>query len=283
MFTVLAWRWLTAIVWPFICCWCFRTIRNIFQTLITMKKNIKTPNAIGMKCHWLAIQNLGKTVTVAKIHKAIVVWNTRGTVTIVLYRRWRVSARSRSINTAAKMKKETPAVIQADRDWSTFNVQNTAKFSLSSAILCATNNGWHKRPTRRSETARQPKRMNDGEWRSRVFPITNTTMKFPMHVSKEKKEFRIHVTIFVMKTSSAPSKWSWSSKKKQSFSVLFMANKVCCQKAVLRATWTETSLSLSSHFSWSQRSDCTDNFFIVFHAIWCSYTNSSSGYEWEKT
>ena len=159
------------------------------------------------------------------------------------------------------MNKETPAVIQADRDWSTFNVQNTAKFSLSSAILCATKNGWHKRPTRRSETARQPKRMNDGEWRSRVFPITNTTMKFPMHVSKEKKEFRIHVTIFVMKTSSVLSKWSWSLKKKQSFSVLFMANKVCCQKAVFRATWTEASLSLSSRFSWSQRSDCTDNFF----------------------
>ena len=230
-----------------------------------MTKNIRTPNAIGIKCHLLAIQNLGKTITVAKIHKAIVVWNTRGTVTIVLYRRWRVSARSRSINTAAKMNKETPPVIQADRDWNTFNLQNTAKFSLSSAILCATNNGWHIRPTRRSETARQPKRMNDGEWRSRVFPIANTTMKFPMHVSKEKKELRIHVTIFVMKTSSVLSKWSWSSKKKQSFSVLFdMANKVCRQKAVLRATWTETSLSLSSRFSWSQRSDCTDNFFQCF-------------------
>ena len=264
MFTVSAGRWLTAVVWSFICCWCFRTIRNIFQILIMMTKNIRKIDAIGIKYHLLAIQNLGKTITVAEIHKAIVVWNTRGTVTIVLYRRWRVSARSRSINTAAKMRKETPAVIQADRDWSTFNVQNTAKFSLSSAILCATNNGWHIRPTRRSETARQPKRMNDGEWRSRVFPITNTTIKFPMHVSKEKKEFRIHVTIFVMKTSSVLSKWSWSSKKKQSFSVLFMANKVCRQKAVLRATWTETSLSLSSRFSWSHRSDCTDNFFHCF-------------------
>ena len=185
-----------------------------------MTKNKRKINAIGI-------------ITVAKIHKATVVWNTRGTVTIVLYRRWRVSDKSRSIDTVAKMRKEAPAVIQADRDWSNFNVQNTAKFSLSSAILSATNNGWHISPTRRSETARQPKRMNDGEWRSRVFPIANTTMKFPMHVSKEKKELRIHVTIFVMKTSSVLSKWSWSSKKKQSCSVLFMANKACCQKAVL--------------------------------------------------
>ena len=234
MFTVLAGRWLTAIVWSFICCWCFRTIRNIFQILIMMTKPIRRIDAIGIKYHSLAIKNLGKTVTVAKIHKAIVVWNTRGTVTIVLYRRWRVSAKSRSIDTAAKMRKETPPVVQPDTDWTTFKVQNTPKFFSSSAILYPTKSGWHIRPTRRSETARQPKRMNDGECRSRVFPITNTTIKFPMHVSKEKKEFRIHVTIFVMKSSSVLSKWSWSSKKKQSFSVLFMANtEACYQKALL--------------------------------------------------
>ena len=234
MFTLKAGRWLTAIVCTFICYWCFRTIRNIFQILIMMTKNVINHNATGIKYHLFAIQNLGKTVTVAKIHKVIVVWNTRGTVTTVLYRRWRVSAKSRSIDTAANMKKETPPVVQPDRDWTTFKVQNTAKFFSSSAILYPTKRGWHIRPTRRSETARQPKRMNDGEWRSRVFPIANTTMKFPMHVSKEKKEFRIHVTIFVMKTSSVLSKWSWSSKKKQSFSVLFMANtEACYQKALL--------------------------------------------------
>ena len=271
MFTVLAGRWLTAIVWSFICCWCFRTIRNIFQILIMMTKPIRRIDAIGIKYHSLAIKNLGKTVTVAKIHKAIVVWNTRGTVTIVLYRRWRVSAKSRSIDTAAKMRKETPPVVQPDTDWTTFKVQNTPKFFSSSAILYPTKSGWHIRPTRRSETARQPKRMNDGECRSRVFPITNTTIKFPMHVSKEKKELRIHVTIFVMKSSSVLSKWSWSSKKEQSSSVLFIANKACCQRAVLRARWTETSLSLSSRFSWSQRSDSI--FFPVFLVLWCSYTN----------
>ena len=248
--------------WSFIWCWCLRTILNIFQLLAMITKKKRKPNPIGIKNHLFVIQNLSNTVTVTNIHKINVVWNTRGTVTIVFYRRWRVGAKSRSINTAVKKNKETPAVIQADRDWSTFNLQNTAKFSLSSAIFCATKNGWHIRPTRRSETARQPKRMNDGKWRSRVFPITNTTMKFPMHVSKEKKEFRIHVTIFVMKTSSVLSKWSWSSKKKQSSSVLFIANKACCQKAVFRARWTETSLSLSSRFSWSQRSDSI--FFSLF-------------------
>ena len=285
MFTVLAGRWLTALVWPFICCWCFRTIRNIFLTLITMTKNIRTPNAIGIKCHLLAIQNLGKTITVAKIHKAIVVWNTRGTVTIVLYRRWRVSAKSRSIDTAAKMPKETPAVVQPDRDWTTFKVQNTAKFFSSCAILYPTKSGWDIRPTRRSETARQPKRMNDGEWRSRVFPITNTTMKFPMHVSKEKKGvedtsynicnedfFRAIKVKLIFKEETVffcivhGEHWSVLPESRSQLEPDEL-------KPVFLYLVPFHGVSVRIRFF----------FFIVFLVFWCSYTNQNSFYEWEKT
>ena len=231
--------------WSFIWCWCLRTILNIFQLLAMITEKKRKPNPIGIKNHLFVIQNLSNTVTVTNIHKINVVWNTRGTVTIVLYRRWRVSARSRSINTAAKMNKEALPVIQADRDWSTFNLQNTAKFSLSSAILCATKNGWHIRPTRRSETARQPKRMNVGEWSSWVFPIVKTIRKFPKHVTRENRQFRLHVTMFAVKTPSVLSKLTYlSSKKKQFFPVWFMANKACCEQ-IRRSCWKVALSQLS--------------------------------------
>ena len=137
MFIVLFWRWLTAMSWSFIWCWCLRTILNIFQLLAMITKKKRKPNPIGIKNHLFVIQNLSNTVTVTDIHKTNMVWNTRGTVTIVLHRRWSVNARSRSIDTAAKIRKETPAVVQPDRNWTIFNSQNTAKFSSSSAILWA--------------------------------------------------------------------------------------------------------------------------------------------------
>ena len=271
--------------WSFIWCWCLRTILNIFQLLAMITKKKRKPNPIGIKNHLFVIQNLSNTVTVTNIHKINVVWNTRGTVTIVLYRRWRVGAKSRSINTAAKKNKETPAVIQADRDWSTFNLQNTAKFSLSSAILCATNNGWHKRPTRRSETARQPKRMNDGEWRSRVFPITNTTMKFPMHVSKEKKGvedtsynicnedfFRAIKVKLIFKEETVffcivhGEHWSVLPESRSQLEPDEL-------KPVFLYLVPFHGVSVRIRFF----------FFIVFLVFWCSYTNQNSFYEWEKT
>ena len=143
MFIVLFWRWLTAMSWSFTWCWCLRTILNIFQLLAMITEKKRKPNPIGIKNHLFVIQNLSNTVTVTNIHKINVVWNTRGPVTIVLYRRWRVSAKSRSTDTAAKMRKETPPVVQPDRDWTTLKVQNTTKFFSSSAILYPTKSGWH--------------------------------------------------------------------------------------------------------------------------------------------
>jgi len=182
---------------------------------------------MGMLYHLLPIQILEAFTEMIKIQITKLDCNTRGTVTIALYRKWRVKARSRSMEIAARLKKDTPAVIQFDRDWSIFNVQNASKLSLNSAILCATNSGWHIRPTRRSETARQPKRTKDGEWRSWVFPIANTMRKFPPNVIRESRKLRIQVTIFAMKTSCDLSKITClPSKKKQVFPVVFIARKV---------------------------------------------------------
>ena len=192
------------------------------------------PNPIGIKNHFFVIQNgLSNTVTVTNIHKTNVVWNTRGTVTIVLYRRWSVNAGSRSIDTAAKMTKETPVVVQPDRNWTIFNSQNTAKFSSSSAIY-----ELHKVvdiPGRQG--GQRPPGINGGEWSSWVFPIVKTIRKFPKHVTRENRQFRLHVTIFAVKTPSVLSKLTYlSSKKKQFFPVWFMANIASCQQ-IRRSCW----------------------------------------------
>ena len=107
----------------------------IFSSYLPWSHRKRKPNPIGIKNHFFVIQNLSNTVTVTNIRKTNMVWNTRGTVTIVFYRRWSVNAKSRSIDTVAKMRKETPVVVQPDRNWTIFNSQNTAKFSSSSAIL----------------------------------------------------------------------------------------------------------------------------------------------------
>ena len=124
-----------------------------------------------MTSHTLVvIQNLRTTFNVIdKIQKRKVTWSTRGTVTRLSYRKWRVRARSLSTETAATDNKETPDVVQAVLPWSSLNQQYAVKFLSSSAILDATKSGWHMRPTRRSEAAKEPKRTKDGVWRSRVF------------------------------------------------------------------------------------------------------------------
>ena len=105
-------------------------------------------------------------------------------------------------------------------------------------MLEATNSGWQIKPTSRSEAAKQPKRMKDGEWRSRFFPIANRIRKFPKKVMRENKQLRIQVMIFVIKTSSSWSKIATLySKKKQDLSVLFMTKKVPCS-ASNKTQWT---------------------------------------------
>lgn len=105
-------------------------------------------------------------------------------------------------------------VIQLDVDKSILNVQCRLKLFISSAIFEATNNGWHIRPTRRSEAARQPKRTKDGVWRHRVFPIARRTNKFPVHVITENSTFMIHVKKFAVKTPSSVLSKLISLKKK---------------------------------------------------------------------
>ena len=96
-------------------------------------------------------------------------------------------------------------------------------------MLEATNSGWQIKPTSRSEAAKQPKRMKDGELRSRFFPIANRIRKFPKKFMRKNKQLRIHVMIFVIKTSLSWSKIATLySKKKQDLSVLFMTKKVPC-------------------------------------------------------
>lgn len=176
---------------------------------------------------------------------AAMVCNTRALVTIVLYRKWRVKARSRSTDTAAKREKETPAVVQVDKALSLFNVQNEAKLSLSSAIFSATKSGWHISPTRRSEVARQPNRIKDGLWRSCVFPIVNAIRKFPVHVTRENKQLRIHVRMFP--TKFFPFRQSYCS-------CLESTNRFC----LFCSCWRKRLYSVRTGWSWLKLSSDRD-------------------------
>ena len=157
-----------------------------------------------------------------KIQKRKVTWCSRGTVTRVSYRKWRVRARSLSTETAATATKETPNVVQAILPWSSLNQQYAVKFLSSSATLNATKSGWHMRLTRRSEVAKQPKRTKDGVWRSRFFLIARRIVELATNVTTPNNKLRVKVRMFVTKSSSALSKLM-PVKYKQAFPVLFMS------------------------------------------------------------
>ena len=157
-----------------------------------------------------------------KIQKRKVTWSSRGTVTRVSYRKWRVRARSLSTETAATSTKETPNVVQAILPWSSLNQQYAVKFLSSSATLNATKSGWHMRLTRRSEVAKQPKRTKDGVWRSRFFLIARRIVELATNVTTPNNKLRVKVRMFVTKSSSALSKLM-PLKYKQAFPVLFMS------------------------------------------------------------
>ena len=171
----------------------------------------------------LVIKNLRTTFDIMdKIQKRTVTWSTRGTVTRVSYRKWRVRARSLSTETAAIVNKETPDVVQAVLPWRSLNQQYAVKFLSSSAILNATKSGWHTRPTRRSEVAKEPKRTKDGVWRSWVFLIARRIVELATNVTTPNNKLRVQVRMFVTKSSSALSKLM-PLKYKQAFPVLFMS------------------------------------------------------------
>ena len=154
------------LLWTLSCCcviwrWCLRTIWNIFKVLKVVTENVKSVITSGNTSQFF-IQNLSITIIIENTHRQTTVWKTRGTVTIVLYRRCRITARSRSIETALKVNKEAPEVVQLDMAWIIAKVQYTFESFPSSAILSPTKDGWQISPTRRSEAAKQNRRKNDG-------------------------------------------------------------------------------------------------------------------------
>ena len=101
----------------------------------------------GMKNHSaVIIQNLSTTHNITdKIQITRVACKTRETVTNALYRKCRCKAISRSTDTAATIKNETPAVVQADLVSSILNQQYTVKLLSNSAILTPTKSGLHSK------------------------------------------------------------------------------------------------------------------------------------------
>ena len=74
------------------------------------------------------------------------------------------------------------------------NLQYASNLPSSSADLKATKNGWPSNPTRKSEKARQNNSVNDGEWSSLVFQITNIVAPLAITVVYANKEVTTHDT-----------------------------------------------------------------------------------------
>ena len=85
------------------------------MVLTVRTRDTTTKMTNGMKNHSAVIQNLSTTLNVRdKIQITRVAYKTRETVTNALYRKCRCKAISRSTDTAATVKNETPAVVQPD-------------------------------------------------------------------------------------------------------------------------------------------------------------------------
>ena len=117
----------------------------------TCKSNASVAETI---CHSSPIQNFEIVHIDHNTHTAVANVNVRCTVTILLYRKWRVKARRQSMQTPLRVKEDTPTVIQPHKNRTILKLQYALKFSLSSAILKATKDGWPTIPTRKSETAK---------------------------------------------------------------------------------------------------------------------------------
>ena len=74
------------------------------------------------------------------------------------------------------------------------NLQYASNLPSSSADLKATKNGWPSNPTRKSEKARQNNSVNDGEWSSLVFQMTNIVAPLAITVVYANKEVTTHDT-----------------------------------------------------------------------------------------
>ena len=78
---------------------------------------------IAMKDHPLPIRNLTTTTMIDTIHTAKKALKMRGTVTRALYRKCRISDRTRSTHTVAKVRTDAPDVIHPVVCRSISNVQ----------------------------------------------------------------------------------------------------------------------------------------------------------------
>lgn len=89
----------------------FKIFLKVLKVVTRKVKSVINSGNTGQ----FVIQNLSITILIANAtHRQRAVWKTRGTVTIVLYRRCRVKTKSWSMETALEVKKDTLQVVQVD-------------------------------------------------------------------------------------------------------------------------------------------------------------------------
>ena len=113
-------------------------------------------------------------------------------MTMVLYRRWRVNARSLSMETPLRIAKDIPPVIHPMKNCDSLSLQYALNLPSSSAVLKATKNGWPSSPTRKSENARQKSNVNDVELSCLVLQITSIIVPLPKTAAKANSELTTH-------------------------------------------------------------------------------------------
>ena len=158
-----------------------------------------------------------------KIQKRNVTWSTRGTVTKLSHRKWRVRARSLSTETTATVNKESPNLVQAVLLWSSLNQQYAVKFFFKFSYFKRHKKRLIYEVNKRIRGCQATQKDERCRVKIKVFSIARRIVELATNVTTpNNNKLRIQVRMFVTKSSSALSKLM-PLKYKQAFPVLFMS------------------------------------------------------------
>ena len=172
-----------------------RAIWKIWNVLTAVIRVVTENIVEGMITQLSLIQNFEIVTIEIDMQTDITSINTLRFVTMVLYRRWRVNARSLSMETPLRIAKDIPPVIHPMKNCDSLSLQYALNLPSSSAVLKATKNGWPSSPTRKSENARQNSNVNDVELSCLDLQITSIIVPLPKTAAKANSELTTHEII----------------------------------------------------------------------------------------
>ena len=172
-----------------------------------------------------------------KIQKRNVTWSTRGTVTKVSHRKWRVRVRSLSTETAATATKETPNLVQAVLLWSSLNQQYAVKFFFKFSYFKRHKKRLIYEVNKRIRGCQATQKDERCRVKIKVFSIARRIVELATNVTTPNDKLRIQVRMFVTKSSSALSKLM-PLKYKQAFQFCSWV------REVMSLCWLEVAITV---------------------------------------